>query len=81
MIGRASDQAVGSAGTGFSQVVARELKELLDLLNVKKPPIAISTGVSVLFAQPTIIVEVEYRAWSHDGKLRHPTRECCLRLG
>ncbi|MBB5537639.1 ATP-dependent DNA ligase [Rhizobium giardinii] len=54
---------------------------MLDLLNVKKPPIAISTGVSVLFAQPTIIVEVEYRAWSHDGKLRHPTRECCLRLG
>ncbi|WP_338012484.1 ATP dependent DNA ligase [Rhizobium sp. Root708] len=21
--------------------------------------------------QPTIIAEIEYRAWTHDGKLRH----------
>ncbi|WP_372353033.1 hypothetical protein [Pararhizobium sp. BT-229] len=25
-----------------------------------------------MFSQPTLIIEVEYRAWTADGKLRHP---------
>ncbi len=71
---------VGSVGTGFSQVVARELKTVLDLLKVKKPPISMKTGLSVLFAQPTLIVEVEYRAWTHDGKLRQPSYKGLLEV-
>lgn len=71
---------VGSVGTGFSHLVARELKALLDLLTVKQPPIPMRTGISVLFAQPSLIVEVEYRALTHDGKLRHPSYKGILEV-
>ncbi|WP_281409532.1 hypothetical protein [Rhizobium phaseoli] len=26
-----------------------------------------------IWVQPTPIAEIEYRAWTHDGKLRHPS--------
>ncbi len=71
---------VGSVGTGFSQIVARELRALMDLLTVKKPPIPMRTGMSVLFAQPTLIIDVEYRAGTHDGKLRHPSYKGLLEV-
>jgi bifunctional non-homologous end joining protein LigD len=62
---------VGSVGTGFSGVASRTLRGILDQLKVDAPPIAMKTGARVLFAQPTLIVDVEYRAWTADGKLRH----------
>ncbi len=26
---------------------------------------------ALVWVQPTLIAEIEYRAWTHDGKLRH----------
>ena len=29
------------------------------------------TGSHVVWSQPTLVAEIEFRAWTHDGKLRH----------
>ena len=65
-------QYVGSVGTGFKYKDAVELRDMLDKLVMKKPPITYhGRRKNVAWAQPTLIAEVEYRAWTDDGKLRH----------
>ncbi|XAZ26083.1 non-homologous end-joining DNA ligase (plasmid) [Sinorhizobium sp. B11] len=63
---------VGSVGTGFSYKVAVELRKLMDKLATKKPSV-VHDGRSkdIVWLQPTLISEIEYRAWTDDGKLRH----------
>lgn len=61
---------VGSVGTGFKERDAAELRRMLDELKTKRPPVAVDKK-GVVFAQPTLIAEIEYRAWTDDGKLRH----------
>ncbi len=63
---------VGSVGTGFKEAQANKLRSVLDHLKRKRPPVEYA-GVrkNVVWAQPTIIAEIEYRAWTHEGKLRH----------
>ncbi|MGO4569347.1 non-homologous end-joining DNA ligase [Rhizobium sp. 2YAF20] len=63
---------VGSVGTGFTDAIAADLKRTLDRLKTKTPPVPVK-GKSIVFSQPTLIVEIEYRAWTGDGKLRHPS--------
>ncbi len=67
-----SDQLVyvGSVGSGFKESDAVELRQMLDRLKTKRPPVAVDKK-GVVFAQPTLIAEIEYRAWTDDGKLRH----------
>lgn len=63
---------VGSVGTGFKESAAWKLREELDKLVVKMP--AIKYGgrrKNVTWTQPILAAEIEYRAWTHDGKLRH----------
>jgi bifunctional non-homologous end joining protein LigD len=43
---------------------------MLDRLKTKRPAVAVDRQ-GVVFAQPTLIAEIEYRAWADDGKLRH----------
>jgi bifunctional non-homologous end joining protein LigD len=63
---------VGSVGTGFKERDAIYLREALDKLKVSKPPIPYSgRRKNIVWAQPTLIAEIEYRAWTDDGKLRH----------
>ncbi len=31
------------------------------------------SGSDVVWAQPTVIAEIDFCAWTADGKLRHPT--------
>jgi bifunctional non-homologous end joining protein LigD len=63
---------VGSVGTGFKERDAQQLRNLLDKLATKKPPIDYEgRSKNIIWAQPTIIAEIEYRAWTGDGKLRH----------
>ena len=65
-------QYVGSVGTGFKYRNAVDLREDLDRLAIKKPPVAYEgRRKNVQWAQPTLIAEIEYRAWTDDGKLRH----------
>lgn len=66
-------QYVGSVGTGFTERAALNLRKTMDRLAWKRktPPVAYSGRRKVTWLQPTLIAEVEYRAWTSDGKLRH----------
>jgi bifunctional non-homologous end joining protein LigD len=63
---------VGNVGTGFTHDEARRLLKTLDRLKVRKPVVAMS-GAGIVFTSPTLIAEIEFRAWTSDGKLRHPS--------
>lgn len=64
---------VGSVGTGFSARAAVDLRAVLDKLawRRKAPPVAYGGKRRVVWCQPTLIAEIEFRAWTADGKLRH----------
>lgn len=65
---------VGSVGTGFKSREAIALRKTIDKLKWrrKSPPISFSGNKrSVVWVEPTLIAEIEYRAWTDDGKLRH----------
>ncbi|EPE96962.1 non-homologous end-joining DNA ligase [Rhizobium grahamii] len=63
---------VGSVGTGFSERTAEQLRKMLDTIKSKKPPVAYAgQRKNIVWVQPTLIAEIEYRAWTNDGKLRH----------
>lgn len=63
---------VGSVGTGFKHDVARLLKKQLDKLKTKVPPVRVP-GKNAVLTGPALTAEIEYRAWTDDGKLRHPS--------
>lgn len=62
--------SVGAVGTGFKQKDAVELKARLDTLRTKAPAVPLK-GKYLVFAQPTLIAEIEFRGWTDDGNLRH----------
>ncbi|MBY3500203.1 non-homologous end-joining DNA ligase [Rhizobium laguerreae] len=61
---------VGGVGTGFNERNAYELREKLDGL-VTSTPAASVDRKGAIFVKPKLIAEIEYRAWTDDGKLRH----------
>jgi bifunctional non-homologous end joining protein LigD len=61
---------VGSVGTGFTRSGAEYLKKTLDQLRTTTPVVPLK-GKRFVFAQPTLIVEIEFRGWTHDRNLRH----------
>jgi bifunctional non-homologous end joining protein LigD len=61
---------VGSVGTGFNTKDAEYLRTTLDKLRTKRPAVPLK-GKNLVFAQPTLIAEIEFRGWTHDGSLRH----------
>lgn len=64
---------VGSVGTGFKERVANELSAMFDKLpwRKKKPPVAYDGRGDVVWLQPTLIAEIEFRQITADKKLRH----------
>jgi len=63
---------VGSVGTGFNERSAEFLRKTLDRIKRKTPPVAYGgRRQNLVWVQPTLIAEIDYRAWTHDGKLRH----------
>ncbi|QJS29300.1 non-homologous end-joining DNA ligase [Rhizobium ruizarguesonis] len=64
---------VGSVGTGFKEAQSVQLRKMMEKLHWKRkqPPVPYSGKRQVMWLQPTLIAEVEYRAWTNDGKLRH----------
>lgn len=61
---------VGSVGTGLNQRTATALRKDFEKLKTTKPPVPIQEK-GVQFVLPTLIAEIEFRAWTHDGNLRH----------
>ncbi|MBY2996736.1 ATP-dependent DNA ligase [Rhizobium leguminosarum] len=63
---------VGSVGTGFKESDVSELRDMMDKIIRKTPPLRY-TGArkNVVWLQPILIAEIECRAWTDDGKLRH----------
>jgi len=61
---------VGAVGTGFKERDTIRLRRDLDKIKTVKPPVDLKRK-GTLWVQPTLIAEIEYRAWTHDGKLRH----------
>lgn len=63
---------VGGVGTGWSVDLSRELRKLLETLVTVTPAVKLSRKGAV-FTEPVLVADVEYRAWTQDGKLRHPS--------
>ena len=61
---------VGAVGTGFKDKDATYLKTTLDKLKTRTPVVPFK-GKNYVFAQPTLIAEIEFRGWTDDGNLRH----------
>lgn len=61
---------VGAVGTGFKARDVEYLRKTLDKLKTKRPAVPLK-GKNLVFAQPTLIAEIEFRGWTHDGNLRH----------
>ncbi|MGO4135017.1 non-homologous end-joining DNA ligase [Rhizobium brockwellii] len=61
---------VGGVGTGFNERNASELREKLDGLVTSTPAAAVDRK-GAIFVNPKLVAEIEYRAWTDDGKLRH----------
>lgn len=61
---------VGGVGTGFKERDTIKLRKDLDSLKTSRPPVDLKRK-SVVWVQPTLIAEIEYRAWTDDQKLRH----------
>jgi len=61
---------VGGCGTGWSNSLSRELRQLLEGIATKTPAVCLKRK-NVVFTEPLLVADVEYRAWTDEGKLRH----------
>lgn len=65
----------GRVGTGFSRKVAEEIFDRLEPLTRDSSPFSASLSAearrNVRFVEPKLVAEVEFRAWTGDGVLRH----------
>jgi bifunctional non-homologous end joining protein LigD len=68
-------QHVGRVGTGYSANLARDLFKTLKSMRMEKSPFAAKLSADaargVVFVEPRLVAEVEFRAWTSDGNLRH----------
>ena len=66
---------VGRVGTGFSRAVAEDLMRRLRRIERKTPPFAGKLDAAarrgVVWVKPDLVAEVEFRAWTAEGILRH----------
>ncbi|MDP9809336.1 bifunctional non-homologous end joining protein LigD [Rhizobium tibeticum] len=62
---------VGGVGTGFNERSALELRAQMDKITTSKPAVETGRKRDAVYVRPKLVAEVEYRAWTHDGKLRH----------
>ena len=67
----------GKVGSGFSERVAADLRQLLDRLEVTDCPFVARPPASWIgphprWARPELIVDVEFTEWTAEGGLRHP---------
>ncbi|KSV61904.1 hypothetical protein N185_37565 [Sinorhizobium sp. GW3] len=63
---------VGGCGTGWTNKESSDLRRLLDAIPAARPAVTLKRKGAV-FAEPMFVADVEFRAWTQDGKLRHPS--------
>lgn len=61
---------VGGVGTGFTDRTATALRKQLDALLIDKPALKL-TRKGTRWVTPSLVAEIEFRAWTTDQKLRH----------
>jgi bifunctional non-homologous end joining protein LigD len=66
---------VGRVGTGYTARVAEDLYDQLERIRIDKSPfgekLTSDEARGVRYVQPKLVAEVEFRAWTADGNLRH----------
>jgi len=66
---------VGRVGTGFSITVAEDLFAKLERMRIEASPfterLTSEEARQVRYVRPDLVAEVEFRAWTADGNLRH----------
>jgi bifunctional non-homologous end joining protein LigD len=63
---------VGGVGNGFTREMSTELRRLLEGIATRTPAVSLKRKNAV-FTEPRLVAEIEYRAWTDDQKLRHPS--------
>ncbi len=64
----------GKVGTGFTDADRNDLKEQFKGISRKTNPFAADVGEkNPMFVKPELVGEIEFREWTDDGKLRHPS--------
>jgi bifunctional non-homologous end joining protein LigD len=63
----------GGVGTGFSADVGRALLRRLEKMRIDKPPVPELREPGTVWIRPELVAEIEYRGWTHDDLLRHPS--------
>ena len=63
----------GGVGTGFSADVGQALLRRLEKLRVDKPSVAGIREPGTVWVRLELVAEVEYRGWTEDELLRHPS--------
>jgi bifunctional non-homologous end joining protein LigD len=72
----------GRVGTGFSQAEAQALWEGRQTIRTETPPISQRLSreqrQDVVWVEPRLVAQVQYRGWSADGLLRHSSFKALL---
>jgi bifunctional non-homologous end joining protein LigD len=65
----------GFVGTGFTAATLRLLEQVLAPLVRTDAPLQVPADQTrdVTWVEPVLVVEVEFTAWTRDGRLRHPS--------
>ena len=65
----------GRVGTGWSEALAKSLRKELDKIRAAKPalakPLPAGAEKGVVWVEPRLVCEVEYRDWTRDGLIRN----------
>lgn len=65
--------AAGGVGTGFNSRTGPDMRKRLDAITADKPPIRKLREKGAVWTRPELVLEVEYRGWTEDKVLRHPS--------
>ncbi len=65
--------AAGNVGTGFDARTSASLQKRLDEMRVSASPVAGKAGrqKGAVWVRPELVAEVEFRAWTDKGSIRH----------
>lgn len=63
---------VGGVGTGFTHASATALRKQMDQILIPKPAASMTGRRKIArWVSPELVAEIEFRAWTDDGKLLH----------